>query len=87
MIDFNVTRLILKEDDILVIQVPQGYFATKSIVKSIYQQIKKQLLPRPNKILILPDTLKLSVIGKDKVEEYVSHVDLWNLFEDERDEI
>jgi hypothetical protein len=80
-----VNRLILKPDDIVLISVPDKYFSKKDIIRSLYEQIKKQLLPRPNKILVLPESVNISVIGKDKVEEYVSHIDLWNLFEDENE--
>jgi len=80
-----VSRLILKPDDILLISVPDKYFSRKDIIRSLYEQIKKQLLPRPNKILILPESINISVIGEKKVEEYISHVDLWNLFEDEEE--
>ncbi len=81
----NVNRLILKPDDILLISVPDKYFQRKEVIKSLYEQIKKQLLPRPNKILVLPESINISVIGEKKVEEYISHVDLWNLFEDEEE--
>lgn len=82
---FNVNRLILKPDDIVLVSVPDKFFQRKEIIRSLYEQIKKQLLPRPNKILVLPESINISVIGENKVEEYISHVDLWNLFEDEED--
>jgi hypothetical protein len=83
---FNVNRLILKPDDILLVSVPDKYFNRKDIVRSLYEQIKKQILPRPNKILVLPESIDISVIGETKVEEYISHVDLWNLFDEEEED-
>ena len=85
MQDKKIQRLILKDTDILVVKVPTHMFKPIPI-KSIYTQIKKQLLPRKNKILILPDAIEISVIGKEKIEEYVSHIDLWSLFDEDGDE-
>ena len=82
----KVKRLILKDTDILVVSVSDNYFQRKVIIESIYKQIKKQILPRKNKILILPSSTQLSVIGKEEVEEYISHVDLWSLFDEDGEE-
>ena len=82
----RVKRLILKKDDILLVSVPEQMFHHKRSILSIYEQIKKQLLPRKNKILMLPNSIEISVIGKEQIEEYVSQVDIWKLFEDEDEE-
>jgi len=81
----KVTRLILKDDDVLVVHVPLEYFRRGEgrAVLSVHKRLKEMLLPRKNKILILPEVIELSVIGKEQIEEYVSHVDLWSLFDEE----
>ena len=85
----KVTRLILKDDDVLVVHVPVDYFTRQQgkAVLSVHKRLKEMLLPRKNKILILPEVIDLSVIGKEQVEEYISHVDLWGLFEEEGEQI
>ena len=83
----KIERMVLKEDDIMVITVPTKVFMKKQWTLSIYKQIKKSLLPKKNKILILPEEINLSVIGKDEIKEHISHVDLWNLFDEEGEEI
>lgn len=85
--DKKVNRLILKEEDILVVHVPNEAFHRKDIVLAIHKQIRKQIMPKKNKIMVLPESIRLSVIGKDKIEEYVSHIDLWSLFDEEGEEI
>lgn len=87
MEDKKIARLILKDEDILVVKVPMGLFTRKAVVKSFYIQIKKQLLPRKNKILMLPEDIKMEVIGKEQIQEYISQVDLWNLFDEDGEEI
>lgn len=81
----KVTRLILKDDDVLVVHVPLEYFRRGEgrAVLSVHKRLKEMLLPRKNKILILPEVIELSVIGKEQIEEYISHVDLWSLFDEE----
>ena len=81
----KVKRLILKEDDILLVYVPDTMFTSKTALVSIYKQIKKQVLPRKNKILVLPKSFEISVIGKEQIEEYISQVDIWKLFEDDEE--
>jgi hypothetical protein len=81
-----VTRVVLKEDDILLIRVPHAYFGHKIAMKSLYSQIKKQLLPRKNKVLILPDHIEISVIGTEEVKEYISKIDLWQLWDENGEE-
>ncbi len=83
----KIERLILKDNDVLVVKVPNHFFHAKKAVMSLYTQIKKQMLPRKNKILMLPYDIELSVIGKEQIEEYISHIDLWSLFDEEGDEI
>ena len=84
--DNKIHRLILKDDDILVIKVPDSYFRHQAAIKALYTQIKKQILPKKNKILMLMNSVDISVIGKKEIEEYVSHVDLWSLFDEEGEE-
>lgn len=79
----QVQRLILKDDDILVIKIPMLWFKNERIHTSFYKQIKKKLLPRKNIILILPEEIELSVIGKETIKEYISNIDLWSLWDDE----
>lgn len=78
----KVSRIILKEDDVLLVKVPDSYFGNKQAIKSLYVQIKRQLLPRKNKVLMLPHEVDISVIGKDEVKEYITNVDLWELFDE-----
>lgn len=82
----QVQRLILKTDDVLVIKIPQVWFRNRNITRSFYEQIKKKLLPRKNKILVLPEEIELSVIGEKEVKEYISNVDLWSLWDEEGEE-
>jgi hypothetical protein len=82
----HIQRLILKDDDILVLHLPYVVFQRKDAMRSLYTQIKKQLLPRKNKILVLPEDFQLSVIGKEQIKEYVSSVDFWDLWDDEGEE-
>ena len=84
--DKVVTRIVLKEDDILLIRVPSAYFGHKKAMKSLYSQIKKQLSPRNNKIIMLPNHIEISVIGTEEVKEYISNIDLWHLWDENGDE-
>lgn len=79
----NIQRLILKNDDILVIKMPMSLFIRRKVAKGFYEQIKKKLLPRKNKILLLPDEIELSVIGEKEVKEYISNIDLWSLWDED----
>jgi hypothetical protein len=85
----KVSRLILKDEDILVVHCPLEYFRRGEgrAVLSVHKRLKEMLLPRKNKILILPEVIELSVIGKEQIEEYISHVDLWSLFDEEGEQI
>ena len=78
----KVKRLILKEDDVLVVEVRNDLFGKKAVL-AIHKQLRKLLLPRTNSIIVIPDSFKLSVIGKEQIKEHISEIDLWNLFEDE----
>lgn len=83
MNDKKVERLILKDDDILVVKVPSSWLIRRDSVRKLYKNIKNKLLPKKNKIMIIPMEMELSIIGKKEVEEYISHIDLWDLWEDE----
>lgn len=82
-----VTRIILKEDDILLIRVPLTLFQNKNALLGLYANIKKKLLPRKNKIMILPQEVDITVIGSKEVKEYISNVDLWQLWDEEGNEV
>lgn len=86
-IDPKVNRIILKEDDVLLIRIPNNYFRQRDTIKSIYTQIKKQLHPRKNKILMLPNEIEISVIGNKEIQEYITNIDLWNLWDENGKEI
>lgn len=78
----KISRLILKKGDVLVVT-----FDNRLPVRAT-RQLREQLrgmFPK-NGILFLPSTVNLSVIGKEQITEYVSHVDLWSLFDDEGEE-
>jgi len=83
--DKTVSRLILKEKDVLVLYLPKDYFRHKDILISIYKQIKESLHDsgKKNKILVMPNDIKLGVIGEKQIDEHVSNIDLWHLFDDE----
>lgn len=87
MIDKKVQRLILRDNDVLLVKVPEAWFGNKNAIRSLYTQIKKQLLPRKNKILMLPHNVDISVIGENEIKEYITNVDLWELFDDEDNSI
>lgn len=72
-------RLILKENDVLVVKVPSSFLTRRDTIVRFYERIKKTL-PKKNKILLLPLEVELTVIGEKEVEEYISKVDLWNLW-------
>jgi hypothetical protein len=78
----TISRIILKEEDIVLISLPIDLIKNRDICRKLYEQIKKQLLPKKNKILMLPEDIKISVIGKDEIKEYISNMDLWELWED-----
>jgi hypothetical protein len=80
-----VSRLILKEDDILILYIPTSYFITqRRAIPALYKQIKDKLVEsgKKNKIIIIPKDMEIGVIGKDQIKEHISNVDLWHLFED-----
>jgi len=80
-----VSRLILKENDVLVLYLPTDYFRHREIITSIYRQIKERLIEagKKNKILIVPSDVQLGVIGEKEVKEHISNMDLWYLWDDE----
>ncbi len=83
-----VSRLILKENDVLVLYLPSDYFGHREIIVSIYKQIKERLTEagKKNKILMVPNDVRLGVIGEDQIKEHVSNIDLWHLFDEEGNE-
>lgn len=83
MIDKKVNRIILKEDDVLLVKVPDAWFGNRKAIRSLYVQIKRQLHPRKNKILMLPHDVEVSVIGEKEIKEYITNVDLWELFDED----
>jgi hypothetical protein len=84
MEDQTFKRLILKEDDIMVVTVPTDYFNHRDALASIYRQIREKLLAsgKKNKILIMPKEVDIAVIGEKEINEHVSNVDLWHLFDE-----
>ena len=78
--DKKVSRLILKENDVLVCHIPQEFWNERNI-KAIYMDLRKKLLPRKNKVVILPQGINLSVLGEKEIEEHISQVDIWRLFD------
>lgn len=80
-----VSRLILKENDVLVLYLPTDYFRHREIITSIYRQIKERLIEagKKNKILMVPSDVQLGVIGEKEVKEHISNMDLWYLWDDE----
>ena len=85
MEDANIQRLILKDGDVLVVKVPGGL--SRNLYDALYKRIKKQLLPRKNKILILPNAINFTVIGEKEIREHISNVDLWSLWDEDGEEI
>jgi hypothetical protein len=83
----TVNRLILKDSDVLLIRVPRSFFQNKESLMGIYANIKKKLLPRKNKIMILPIEIEISVIGSEEVKEYISNIDLWSLWDENGDKV
>jgi hypothetical protein len=83
----NIKRIILKKDDILLVKVPNQYFSNRSAAEFIYRRIKKQLVNsnKKNKILMIPNDIEISSIGAKEVEEYISNIDLWHLFDEEEE--
>lgn len=81
----EISRLILKEKDVLVLYLPVDYFKHREIITSIYKQIKDRLIEagKRNKILMVPADVKLGVIGEEEIKEHVSNIDLWHLFDEE----
>jgi hypothetical protein len=86
-IDPKVNRIILKEDDVLLVRVPLPYFSQRDTIRTLYLRIKKQLHPRKNKILMLPTEIEISVIGNKEIQEYITNIDLWNLWDENGKEI
>lgn len=85
--DEKIQRLILKENDILLVKVPQSWFSNRGvIIKTFYKNMKKKLSPRKNKILILPEDVNISVIGENEIKEHISDVDIWNLFDENNED-
>lgn len=84
----TVSRLILKENDVLVLYLPTDYFKHREIITSIYRQIKDRLVDagKKNKILMVPSDVQLGVIADKEVKEHVSNIDLWHLFDEEGNE-
>lgn len=82
-VDKKITRLILKNDDVLVVKVPIAHPFSKEALRSIYIQIKKQLHPKKNKILMIPNDIELSVIGNKEIKEHVTELDIWQLWDEE----
>jgi hypothetical protein len=83
----TVNRLILKDSDVLLIRVPRSFFQNKESLMGLYANIKKKLLPRTNKIMILPTEIEISVIGSEEVKEYISNIDLWSLWDENGDKV
>lgn len=83
----KISRLILKEDDVLVLHLPVEYFNHKRTIISIYRQIREKLISakKNNKILMIPNDISVSVIGNEEVKEHVSNMDLWYLWSDEEE--
>lgn len=79
----KIARLILKNDDVLVVKVPIAHPFSQKALRSLYIQIKKQLHPRNNKILMIPNDLELSVIGNKEIKEHVTELDLWQLWDED----
>lgn len=88
MTERTVSRLILKEKDVLVLYLPTDYFKHRDVITSIYKQIKDRMLEagKRNKILMVPNDVQLGVIGEDQIKEHVSNIDLWHLFDEEGNE-
>jgi hypothetical protein len=82
-----VQRIILKEDDILLIRVPYSLFQDRQAVLGLYANIKKKIQPRRNKIMILPHEVEIGVIGSKEVKEYITNVDLWQLWDENGDAV
>jgi hypothetical protein len=83
----SVHRLILKPNDILIINVPRTYFDNGNALLSIYRQIREKLRDsgKKNKVLIVPNEVNFKVIGEEEIKEHISNVDLWHLFEDDEE--
>lgn len=73
-------RLVLKEDDILVIKIPFNSYNIAN-VEAIQKNMRKKLYPRKNAIVILPDSIKLEVIGKEEIKEVIRYSDEWQLWD------
>lgn len=83
----KISRLVLKENDILVLKIPIDYFNHRNALSSIYRQIREKLLDsgKKNKILMIPDNVKMCVIGEEEVTEHVSNFDLWYLWSEDEE--
>ena len=64
-----------------------GYFRERDALLSIYKQIRDRLIEagKKNKILMVPDDVRLGVIGEEEIKEHVANVDLWHLFDEGED--
>lgn len=80
MSEGNVKRLVLKEDDILVVKIPLEYF-NENDIKSIQRTFIRKLKPRNNKILLIPKNMDISVIGKEEIKEVIRYSDEWELWD------
>lgn len=83
----NIQRIILKEDDILLVKVPNEIFSRRDAVLKIHASLRNRLHPRKNKILILPESIQISVIGESEIKEYITNVDLWQLWDEKGNEV
>jgi hypothetical protein len=77
-------RLVLKEDDILLVKIPVEYF-NENDIKALQKMFIRKLKPRNNKILIIPNNMDISVIGKKEIKEIIRYSDEWELWEGEED--
>lgn len=82
----EIQRLVLKEGDVLVVKIPESFYYRKQFLEHIYKNIRRQLYPKKNRVLVVPDVMEFSVIGKEEVKEYVKDIDLWQLFEEGEEE-
>lgn len=82
----KVKRIVLKENDVLLLKLPRHYFRSREGIKQFYENIRKRLLPKKNKILMLPEDVDISVIGENEVQEYISNIDIWSLWNENDEE-
>jgi hypothetical protein len=77
---FKIKRLVLKEDDILVIKVPQRYM---SLADRIADEAKKITSNKKCGLLLIPEDVNLEVLSSEDIREKLGDEDIWNLFEKE----